>query len=237
MTPAFPNPSTGLKTCFLLLVSTILTLYATSGALAANAPFEGHARVIDGRTLQFGNQTIVLTGVNAFAPAQTCTSREGASYFCGKRAIDDLNVLIAGRLIQCEPLQRLPKELVEARCSVGTIDLSTRIIEDGWALAVHDSIPPIQDAQLRAQATRNGVWSGVFQQPDEWRHDHRRPGEELDEPTTCLIKGAVLGGSTRLWFGPDDPNYDSIQIDPSHGARWFCDPAAAEQAGWIHAAP
>ena len=48
----------------------------------------------------------------------------------------------------------------------------------------------------------------------------------------CTIKGNVSSSGERIYHVPGGRYYDGTVIDESAGERWFCSPAAAEQAGW-----
>ena len=60
-----------------------------------------------------------------------------------------------------------------ARCSVGTVDLGAEQVRDGWALDwQHYSHGAYAGQEAEARASLNGIWSGTFENPWDWRHAH-----------------------------------------------------------------
>ena len=58
----------------------------------------------------------------------------------------------------------------------------------------------------------------------------------LHDPKTqhmaCLVKGVVTKNNERLYYGPLDEEFESIEVDPKRGERLFCGDDDARQAGW-----
>lgn len=48
----------------------------------------------------------------------------------------------------------------------------------------------------------------------------------------CLIKGNVSSKGERIYHLPGCRHYNSTNIDPKRGERWFCSEQEAVAAGW-----
>ena len=81
-----------------LVTALLLTVLSTSQAWAANAT------VRDGSTLQLGNLTYRLDGIDAPAFDQLCIDDHADSWTCGVEARDQLTKLIGGRAVRCDDL-------------------------------------------------------------------------------------------------------------------------------------
>ena len=114
-----------------------------------------HVTVRDGGTLQSGDSVIRLTGIVARDAKATCKRANGKTWSCGAAAKAALTRLIRGRAIDCT----LPKDgehnIFDARCSVGSVDLSAWMVEQGWAEATD---PALADTAKQAKADRLGLW-------------------------------------------------------------------------------
>ena len=87
----------------------------------------------DGGTLQSGSVVIKLAGIAARDDEATCKGTNGKAWPCGAAAKAALARLIHARAVTCEvPKQSAAKDVV-ARCSVAETDLSTWMVQQGWA--------------------------------------------------------------------------------------------------------
>lgn len=71
----------------------------------ATASAADEARVIDGNTLQIGNEKIRLWGIDAPERYQRC-ERNGRKYLCGLEAESELRRLIRGKRVACESVTK-----------------------------------------------------------------------------------------------------------------------------------
>src|SRR5262245_53953517 len=76
----------------------ILAMFAAGPAFAANSS------VRDGGTIDVGEVTYRLGGIDAPAPDQICIDDHADSWACGAEARDQLTKLIGDRNVHCEDL-------------------------------------------------------------------------------------------------------------------------------------
>lgn len=95
----------------------------------------GPARIIDGDTIEVGHERIRLHGIDAPEMAQICTLPGGGQQKSGEDARDALSGLVGGSVVECSWESRDDYDRPIAKCSVGEVDLSRRMVRDGWALA------------------------------------------------------------------------------------------------------
>lgn len=50
----------------------------------------------------------------------------------------------------------------------------------------------------------------------------------------CVVKGDIAAQDVRVYYLPNDQDYDSITINGDLGERWFCTEAEALSSGWYH---
>lgn len=53
-----------------------------------------------------------------------------------------------------------------------------------------------------------------------------------DDASSCLIKGDIGLSGERLYYLPEQPNYDETMIQARRGERWFCSENEAQLQGW-----
>ena len=146
------------------------------GALAALVPpiaaadeISGRARVVDSNTLEIDSRRIRLFGVDAPDHAQTCPTRKGEAYPCGRVAAETLAKLVKDGPLVCRGDKTDAAGRLLARCTIRGFDVGEQYVLTGRAFAD----PQTGDAYRRAEGTaeklREGMWRGEFQKPWEWR--------------------------------------------------------------------
>lgn len=146
-------------------------------------PIVGHAEAVDGDTLRLGRQRIRLTGLDAPELRQSCVDAAGAEWPCGAAARDFVVQQLQSGELSCSPSGRDIYRRTLASCSIGGADLGRAIVEAGWAVAEL----PYAGEEGDARAARRGIWTGSFEPPSQWRHDH---GEGAASPWDWI----------RSWF-------------------------------------
>lgn len=139
---------------------------------ASSDPFppeiSGAARTIDGDSLHVGQYEVRLKGIDAPEGRQTC-SRNGAVWKCGDASRDELRRLIGKDIVTCRVSGRDQHGRLLAFCSAGARDLNAGMVASGMAVAYGS----YQREESDAKTHKRGLWSAEFQQPRDWRDDHR----------------------------------------------------------------
>ncbi|CAN7389806.1 thermonuclease family protein [Phyllobacterium sp. LjRoot231] len=128
----------------------------------------GKAYVIDGDTLSISGNHIRLEGIDAPELNQNC----GANA-CGQVSRQTLIRLIQGRPVRCEGNGHDKYSRSLAICFVGETNLNRAMVEAGQAIAYGD----YRDVELQARRDKKGLWSGVFETPQDWRREHEQVPE------------------------------------------------------------
>ena len=165
---------------------TALVLAVSLQSAVTSTPLVGRATVIDGDTLEIRGQRVRLWGIDAPESRQSC-QRDGQAYRCGTEAARHLDSLINDRPVTCTPQGRPDRwGRMVARCEVTADcapnddcktfrrDLGGWMVAAGWAL----DYPRYNDGehaeqQYDAEQARNGLWSGQFVTPWNWRAGQR----------------------------------------------------------------
>src|SRR5438128_8512187 len=120
-----------------LVATLLLTVFSTGQSSAANPT------VKDGATLQLGNVTYRLDGIDAPAFDQLCIDEHADVWTCGVEARDQLTKLIDNRQVRCDDLGPDPvyKKRRLGACGIEgeTTSLSQMIVRSGFGLNVEGS--------------------------------------------------------------------------------------------------
>lgn len=137
------------------------------------------ANAIDGETLLLENgEVVVVVGIDALRPGQTCLDARGEEYACGRQATQYLQSLVQDKAVHClvgYPNLGLCVPLGEAEQPPGGMrgyfverSLAARMVSAGFALAEGDAQELLHDLQNEAQRKRIGAWQGAFEPPSRW---------------------------------------------------------------------
>jgi endonuclease YncB( thermonuclease family) len=219
------------------------------------------ATIKDGGTLQLGNMTYRLDGIEVPALDQICIDEHADSWTCGIEARDQLTKLIGGRQVRCDDLGADPtfKKRRIGVCKVEgqTTSLSQLLVRQGFALNVESSATGrFKTDQARAKEDRQGLWKGCFAAPREFRAgnkdgvllggscraDRDRQIREvifpdnLAMPSGCSIKGkfavrARVTGNLGIYHLQACRSYPGL----GNPDRWFCSEEDAQAGGFRRA--
>jgi endonuclease YncB( thermonuclease family) len=244
-----------MRSCLFLVAALLSILLPVTQGSAATAI------VRDGGTLQLGNVTYRLDGVDAPAFDQLCIDEHADVWTCGVEARDQLTKLIGDRQVRCDDLGADPtyKKRRIGACGIEgeTTSLSKMIIRSGFGLNVETSATGrFQADQARATEDRQGLWKGCFIAPQEFRlgkkdapllggacrSDRDREirealfPEDLVMPGSCNIKGkyavrARVTGNLGIYHLQACRSYPGL----GNPDRWFCSEDDAQAAGFRRA--
>ena len=148
---------------FLLLVPT----------LAWGQTLTGRVRVIDGETLQSGQQRIQLSGIDAPESDQYCLA-DSARWPCGQQATKALKNYIGLRPVNCWGVDRDTYGRLLAVCFLAGENLNGWLVSQGWALAYRHFSAAYVEEEATAKADGRGMWRGQFIEPWNWRRKRER---------------------------------------------------------------
>ena len=107
-------------------------------ALILMASVQATERVIvkDGDTLELGDTTFRLHGIDAPEFGQTCLDEKGQEWKCGLAARDALVEQIAKRSVRCDDrgVDRVHPDRRIGLCYVDGVELNEWLVRQGWAL-------------------------------------------------------------------------------------------------------
>ncbi len=217
--------------------------------------------VRDGSTLQLGNVTYRLDGVEAPAFDQLCIDDHADSWTCGIEARDQLAKLVGGRSVRCDDLGVDPtyrkRHLGVCKVEGETTALGQLLVRQGFALNVESSATGrFKEDEAHARDDKQGLWKGCFIAPHEFRlgrkdgallggscradrdreiRDALFPAEQV-QPPGCNIKGkyavrARVTGNLGIYHLQACRSYPGL-TEPD---RWFCSEEDAQGAGFRRA--
>jgi endonuclease YncB( thermonuclease family) len=216
--------------------------------------------VRDGGTIQLGDATYRLDGIDAPELDQICIDDHADPWTCGIEAHDLLAKLIAGRPVHCDDLGPAPyKKRRIGLCTVEgeSTSLSQLLVRQGFALNFEPyARGRFRDDEASAKSDRRGIWKGCFVAPTEFRHgkkdgallgdscradkDREIRGalfpDEFAAPPSCNIKGkfavrARVTGNVGVYHLQACPSYPAL----TRPDRWFCSEEDAQAAGFRRA--
>jgi endonuclease YncB( thermonuclease family) len=236
----------------------VLVAALLSTVLTASQSWAATATVRDGGTLQLGNVTYRLDGIDAPAIDQLCIDDRADSWTCGIEARDQLTKLIGGKQVRCDDLGADPtyKKRRIGVCKVEgeTTSLSQLLVRQGFALNVEASASGrFKPDEARAKEDRHGLWKGCFVAPREFRVGRKDAAllgascradrdreirevlfpEDLVMPAGCNIKGkyavrARVTGNLGIYHLQACRSYPGL----TKPDRWFCSEEDAQAAGF-----
>src|ERR1700761_8615645 len=233
----------------------LFAIFIASPSLAANAV------VHDGHTIQLGDVTYRLDGVDAPELDQTCINDQADPWSCGIEARDQLTKLIGGRNVHCDDLG--PDKLFKKRhlgvCTVegdGT-SLNQQIAQMGLGVSIEPALKVhAKEDAAKARADKRGIWKGCFVAPAEFRLGKKDGAliggscradrdkeiravlfpEEIAMPPSCAIKAkfalrARVTGNVGVYQLQGCRTYAGL----TKPDRWFCAEEDAQAAGFRRA--
>ena len=112
-----------------------------------------------------GDERIRLLDLDAPELAQTCTSRVGRDWPCGRDAQTLMRQLLAAGDVTCAGTGRDQYDRILAHCRNGASDIGAAIVLAGLAVA-RDGYGAEEG---KARSAQRGIWAGTFTDPAEWR--------------------------------------------------------------------
>lgn len=199
----------------------------------AQANVTGKPRVIDGDTLEIGDQRIRLHGIDAPEAKQTCVEN-GQRWGCGTSATSALAQMIGTHLVVCQQRDVDRYKRIVAVCHLAGPDgqnVNRWMVANGWALAYRRYSRDYVADENAAKKSGKGVWRGQFIPPWDWRRGKRLAAYKK-RTNVCGIKGNINRRGQRIYHVPTGQHYSRTRINTDKGERWFCSEDDARRAGW-----
>jgi endonuclease YncB( thermonuclease family) len=163
-----------------LMSSAVLLFAITTTGVAEESEEEkisGTAVVIDADILRIGDQRVILWGIDAPEPPQTCI-RDDKVWSCHDAAQRLLETIVGRAEVTCilhgkaDPLNRR-----YGVCMSGGDDVNEIMVRNGMALAYSEQTDTYEAAQLDAITEGAGLWANGthFLEPWLWRQENN-PG-------------------------------------------------------------
>ncbi len=145
-------------------------------------------RVINGDVLQIQGYIFRLYGIDAPEKNQSCADKNGRSYRCGLKSASWLRDWILDYELECRIMQQDERGNMIGICSLGQYDIGAAMVTSGWAVAA-TGIDIYRPYELEARKNKNGLWSGSFYRPEDWRHlSSQKPEIKILKPKNAKKK-------------------------------------------------
>jgi endonuclease YncB( thermonuclease family) len=148
----------------------LVSFLASSGPVSA---LTGAATVRDGNSIQLGDVTYRLDGVDAPELDQVCIDNHADTWTCGIEARDQLAKLINKRTVRCDDVgpEKSFGKRHRAICTAegDKASLNEQLIKLGFALAREPIKANVKPAATEAKTAAAGIWKGCFVAPQDFR--------------------------------------------------------------------
>lgn len=156
-----------MRSAVVLCVVLIAGFAATGFARADQV--KGRASITSGDTLVVDRTEFRLSGIDAPETDQYCENEFGRPFQCGLQAMDALKELVGRLDVTCLSEGAGEGGLTPATCYAGDLNLNTRMVRTGWAVARTEERPDYEILQTMAKREKAGIWSLKFEDPADWR--------------------------------------------------------------------
>ena len=158
----------------LILFAMMLALAAVGETANAQAQqIKGRPQVTSGDTLSIGRDDVRLSGIDAPELDQYCENEFGRPYQCGIQAMDALRELVGRNDVVCVRESADADGRMIGTCYAGDMNLNTRMVRTGWAVALPEERPDYAPLEKMAKREKAGIWGLKFEHPAEWRKQNQ----------------------------------------------------------------
>lgn len=227
------------------ILAAVAILMVAAPAITRAQSLRGTAQAADGDSLSVSGIQVRLFGIDAPELSQECYDN-GKPVPCGEMAKANLASLIGSAVLSCLSEATDPHGRMVAVCSIGGVDIGQAMVEAGWATAYRRDSEDYVAAELRARASKAGLWQWDFQIPEDYRiaqeaneeprRQTRTQARQSQSPRRweqngqCLIKGNHSRRGEWIYHLPGMPYYNATRAE-----AYFCTEAEAQAAGYRRA--
>ena len=126
-------------------------------------------RVIDGDTLDLGDERIRLFAIDAPERGQSC-----GPLACGKAATETLTEILSAGPVRCTRVDTDRYGRTVARCRAGSVDVNREMVRRGMAWAYRAYGDDYVRDEKAAKKARRGIWKHRSQPAWEYRAGRRK---------------------------------------------------------------
>jgi len=160
---------------------TILIIFLIFFLKASNATeISGVPRIIDGDSINIGQNKIRLEGIDAPEIKQKCKKpffqvsyiiglSFNKKYDCGILSKNKLLNKINKSALNCITLSKDKYDRYLATCYKGNINLNKWMVRKGYAVAYRRYSTRYVNDEIHAKENKLGIWKGDFLLPEKWR--------------------------------------------------------------------
>lgn len=180
-----------------LLIAIILVLAPIQTASARS--MSGPAVAIDGDTLDMSGEHIRLFGIDAPEGQQAC-QRDNQTWNCGQEAKRLLSEMVAGKVVECEPIDRDAYSRTVARYYVGERELGAVLVLKGLAVTLSNGAETYSVEEATSKRFKLGLWGSVFQTPAEYRAANPRQFAQPAKSRAMPARNGSALTQSVVWF-------------------------------------
>jgi endonuclease YncB( thermonuclease family) len=190
-----------------------------------------HVHVVDGDTLDVEDVRYRLYGIDAPEAGQSCNSKTGNKWKCGKAAIAKLeHLVLKAQSVECDNRGVDEFGRILAVCLADGVNINEMMIKAGLAWSYRKYAHDYDRLEEEVHKTKAGIWQAPTQAPWDYRRERWEVALQI-APAGCPIKGNISENG-HIYHTPWSPWYERTSVNEKRGERWFCDEAQALKAGW-----
>ncbi len=134
----------------------------------------GQVKVLDGDSLEIGEQRIRLYGIDAPELYQKCKTKNNQDWNCGRESKAFLKEFIGTDSIECHEIEQDKYKRMVSICYKDDENINEAMISSGMAIVYKKYSNDFIKAETKAKALRIGLWQGKFMKPWNWRKNKNR---------------------------------------------------------------